>query len=230
MTPAVLQLIEDLRLEGPLVGSRFLIARDAAYCSGAWLKVTSNRSVNVKKSNRPAPSLFGLDRPAYEVWSGAHVGGPFTLRAIEDALVSVANARPRQMTIQQDRPQSFQFAPVEQRSRVELRQVYPPHNADQATYHMPLGSLGPEQGFGFFGREWDSERIFRELKHDAKYVSDGYQIGRNLGVPIVLRAPPTVRQSAAMFVRRNSKKAPDPRAKPSRVPERLQKRRLDGRR
>jgi hypothetical protein len=47
---------------------------------------------------------------------------------------------------------------------------------------------------------------------------------------ITLSAPATVRQSVGMSLRRNSKRAPDPQAKPSRAPLCFTQRRLDGRR
>jgi hypothetical protein len=161
--------------------------------------------------------------------------------------------RGRQMTIRQDGPMFFEFAPARPRpmlvnqhdyvamhdalarqDRADAEALATTINAPPRMLRPPEGftylgmdALSPENGFTFMGREWDSERIFRELKRDAMFVGDGYVIGRPLSAPIVLT---TTRNTPAMFVRRHLKRAPDPRAKPSRVPEKLQRQRLDGRR
>jgi hypothetical protein len=250
---AALQLIESFRAKGePLTGGVFRVCWDAALDCGAKLRVTSNRTVNVRKGNRPERSLFGFDQ-SYSLWSGNETAptGPLTLRAIEQALGSIAeqdradaaalaaaiNAPPRLMTIEQAEPQFFGIDPGAETPATTI--VY---------------SAARDSGLW---TEYDSDRIFREIGNEGPDVitltsaqafarygagelrqwSTGDVVGG--GVARVVHVDParrtitlaaTTRTTPAMYLRRVAKRAPDPRAKPSRVPERLQKTRLDGRR
>jgi hypothetical protein len=244
MTPYVLELVEKLR-SGEMSGSAFQVVRDAAWEAGCRLRVTNGRKVNIKKSNRPS-KLRGI--------SAAIANTPYDIlldrqdRADAELLAAAINAPPSTAGRFARAMQAITFTS--------------PFTGEQPSYHVPIDTdfFQPENGFGYFGQEWDSERIFRELKLEGETtitmtgtpydINDGdwLQVGeQRFGAgalrqwaqvaavdparrTITITRPDTTRQSVAMSLRRNSKRAPDPRARPSRVPEKLQKRRLDGRR
>lgn len=125
MTPGVLKVVFALRDAGELFGKfGHVVARDACHAVGCELRVTSNRTVNVRKSNRPIRSLFGLDRENYELWAGNSTvispEIPLTPERLNEALV---------LMLRNNTP-----------SRIP----------------MPVDGE-------FFGPEWATDRVFREL-------------------------------------------------------------------
>lgn len=242
-----LRLIEAFRAKGePLAGSVFRVVWDAALDEGAKLRATRNRTVNVRKGNRPFKSRqMTINHLPGEQFFQFDPNAEPPLRSL-----TYAGASDNEPTLEQeDRANAESLAaqvnaPPRRDLRELLAAVIPRATATNA---LPPGEgflIGPdtfslENGFGFFGREWDSDRIFRELADPRQMYA---------GTPIMTRSPglsmrltgvdfgarsvavsATTSESAAMYCRRHLKRAPDPRAKPSRVPAALQKTRLDGR-
>lgn len=173
MTPAVLNLVEGLRAKGELFG-RFghVVARDACLEAGCVLRVTSNRAVNVRKSNRPPkPMTIHQDGPQFFQFAPADAqytadGVPFSRLARAQEMIDADLLAARDLAAAINAPPRAELrnliANVVPRASIPA-QLRPPEGT---TYHMPLDVVDffrPENGFGFFGREWDSDRIFREL-------------------------------------------------------------------
>lgn len=190
---AALQLIEGFRAKGePLTGRVFLVCRDAAMECGAWLKVTNSRTVNVRKGNRP-PRIVPMRMETHPFLRDDEIiitNDAPPLERVGAADVTFDNRRWHEVASEQDRADAASLAAqinampaltatrTQPRMlgllehvasniipRADLRQRYPEWRTEGASYHIPLDPdfFRPENGFGYFGREWDSDRIFREI-------------------------------------------------------------------
>lgn len=226
---AALQIIDAVRTAGePLTGRAFLVARDAAMADGAWLKVTSNRTVNVRKANRP--QRFGISRASYEMWRGnTNQTLPFRFATLTEQLEGFVMP-PGSPRLARVGSRDLEFRP---RATIDLGGAVAGDVIHINGEPFQASRLLPEM-------EWDSDRIFREdtdAQIAARELMDAINARPRLGMrvtgvdyersTITLAAHALRGQHADMMIIDEARPVPK-----SRVPAHVQanRKRLDGRR